>query len=117
MTSESKSKERKINEIHKFVVLNHILSSNIANIALDISTKGIHKTSPENLKLIKKSIAVLNDCNKKLGGTVVTLDIPKMPSIDSENDQQASGDDLLLQEQLGFINKISNDIARVTDNI
>ena len=117
MTSEPKSKQRKIKEIHKFVVLNHILSSNIANIALDISTKGIHKTSPENLKLIKKSIAVLNDCNKKLGGTVVTLDIPKMPSIDSENDQKASADDLLLQEQFGFINKISNDIARVTDNI
>jgi uncharacterized membrane protein (TIGR01666 family) len=117
MTSEPKSKQRKIKEIHKFVVLNHILSSNIANIALDISTKGIHKTSPENVKLIKKSIAVLNDCNKKLGGTVVSLDIPKMPSLDSENDQKASADDLLLQEQFGFINKISNDIARVTDNI
>jgi uncharacterized membrane protein (TIGR01666 family) len=117
MTSEPKSKQRKIKEIHKFVVLNHILSSNIANIALDISTKGIHKTSPENLKLIKKSIAVLNDCNNKLGGTVVKLDIPKTPSTDSENDQKASADDLLLQEQLGFINKISNDIARVTENI
>jgi uncharacterized membrane protein (TIGR01666 family) len=117
MTSEPKSKQRKIKEIHKFVVLNHILSSNIATIALDISTKGIHKTSSENLKLIKKSIAVLNDCNKKLGGTVVKLDILKTPSIDSENDQKASADDLLLQEQLGFIYKISNDIARVTDNI
>lgn len=115
MTSEPKSKQRKIKEIHKFVVLNHILSSNIATIALDISIKGIHKTSPENLKLIKKSIAVLNDCNNKLDGTVVKLDIPKTP--DFEIDQKTSADDLLLQEQLGFINKISNDIARVTDNI
>ena len=117
MTSEPKSKQKNIKEVHKFVVLNHILSSYVATIALSVSAKGIHKTSPENLRLIKKSIAILNDSNKKLDGKVTKLDIPKTQYLVSNNNQKASDDDLLLQEQLGFINKICNDIARVTDNI
>jgi uncharacterized membrane protein (TIGR01666 family) len=117
MTSEPKSKQKNIKEVHKFVVLNHILSSYIATIALSVSTKRIHKTTGENIKLIKKSIAVLNDSIKKLDGTTVNLNIPKISTVESDNQQKASDDDLLLQEQLGFINKISNDIARVTDNI
>jgi len=116
MTSEPKSKQRKIKDVHKFVVLNHILSSYIATIASSVVTRTIHKSAGENLKLIRKSIAVLNDINKKLGGTLVEGSTSK--SLHTEVAQAAtSSDDLLLKEQLGFINKISYDIARVTDNI
>jgi uncharacterized membrane protein YccC len=117
MTSEPKSKQKKIKEVHKFVVLNHILSSYIATIASGIATRRIHKTSPENVKLIKKSMAVLNDSNKKLDGKIVNLNVIKTPKADPDNDQKLSADDMLLKEQLGFINRISNDIAGVTDNI
>jgi hypothetical protein len=117
MTSEPKSKQKKIKEVHKFVVLNHILSSYIATIASTISGKITNQNPPENLKLIKKSLAVLNDSSKKLGGKVFDFSTGKaIPS----NPATVSGphaDDVLLKEQLGFINKISNDIARVTDNI
>ena len=57
MTSEPKSKQRNIKDIHKFVVLNHILSSYTATIASEIAVKGMHKTTPDILKLVKKSIA------------------------------------------------------------
>ncbi len=117
MTSEPKSKQRKIKEVHKFVVLNHILSSYIATIASSISLKSLHKAPAENIKLLKRSIAVLNDCNKKLNGQVVEFSTGKALPAVSEETVPLSADDVLLKEQLGFINRISNDIARVTENI
>ena len=118
MTSEPKSKQRKIRKVHKFVVLNHILSSYIATIASGLSVKNLSQRSDENLKLLKRSIAVLNDLNKKLNGETIELKIPKtfLPG-DTNRQRQLSADDRLLNEQLGFINKISSDIARVTENI
>lgn len=117
MTSEPKSKQRKIKEVHKFVVLNHILSSYIATIASSVTAKTLHKAPAENLKLIKRSIAVLNDANKKLDGQVIELR-PLNALINTEGESKASSaDDLLLKEQLGFINKISTDIAKVTESI
>jgi uncharacterized membrane protein (TIGR01666 family) len=116
MTSEPKSKQRRIKEIHKFVVLNHILSSYIATIASSVTSKALHKAPAENLKLLKRSIAVLNDSNKKLDGDVVEIGSLKNTFAETEP-KAVSADDLLLKEQLGFINKISTDIARVTDSI
>ena len=115
MTSEPKSKQRNIKEIHKFVVLNHILSSYLANLASGISEKNLHKTQPDNVKLLRKSINILNDSSKKLGGKCADFVTEK--TIISEEKKLRTANELLLNEQLGFINKISYDIARVTDNI
>ncbi len=117
MTSEPKSKQRKIKEVHKFVVLNHILSSYISTIASGISLKSLHKSPTENLKRIKRSIAVLNDCNKKLNGQITDFNTGKIPLDATGQETALSADDQLLKEQLGVINKISNDIARVTEHI
>jgi uncharacterized membrane protein (TIGR01666 family) len=115
MTSEPKSKQVKIREIHKFVVLNHILSSYLANLASGISEKNLHKTQPENVKLLRKSINILNDSGKKLGGNCVEFISEK--TVLPEEKKEPTTNELLLKEQLGFINKISYDIAKVTDNI
>ncbi len=118
MTSEPKSKQRNIKDIHKFVVLNHILSSYIATIASEVTVKRIHKAQPDTLKLIKKSFALLNESNKKLGGQRIEFTSEKPEQIDTIPDaDNLSTADNLLKEQLGFINKISNDIAKVTDDI
>ena len=117
MTSEPKSKQRKIKEVHKFVVLNHILSSYIANIASGLIKKETQQLHPEALKLVKKSISVLNEINKKLHGESIEFNIGKsIINIDVEK-AEPSAEDILLKEQLGFINKISYDIAKITDNI
>jgi len=115
MTSEPKSKQHKIKEIHKFVVLSHILSSYLANLASGITEKNLHKTQPENLKLFKKSINILNDSSKKLGGK--TIEFLSEKTNPSEEKTELKPDEALLNEQLGFVNKISYDIAKVTDNI
>src|ERR1700761_3545207 len=117
MTSEPKSKQKKVKEVHKFVVLNHILSSYIATIASELSPKSLHQSPTENLKLLKRSIAVLNDNSKKLHGKTTEFSSGKNISPAAETDAPQSADALLLKEQFGFINKISNDITRVTDSI
>ncbi|MEO8885610.1 MAG: FUSC family membrane protein [Mucilaginibacter sp.] len=118
MTSEPKSKQRNIKDIHKFVVLNHILSSYIATVASDITVKGIHKAQPDTLRTIKKSFALLNESNKKLGGKKIELVNEKNGLIVPETYTAVpSTADNLLKDQLGFINKISNDIAKVTESV
>ncbi|MBK0381044.1 FUSC family protein [Mucilaginibacter segetis] len=122
MTSEPKSKQHNIKDIHKFVVLNHILSSYTANIASALIKAGPQQPNTDTRKLIKKSIAVLKEIENKFkgedAGSNDTTEYKKgensMPEIKNPN---ITADDMLLNEQLGFINKITLDIAKVTDDI
>jgi uncharacterized membrane protein (TIGR01666 family) len=115
MTSEPKKKQRKSKDVHKFVVLNHILSSYIATLASAVTGKDLHRSRAENLKLIKRSIIVLNEATKKLGGNSLEFTTDKIPAEVTE-EPALNADDNLLKEQLGFIHKISTDIAKITDS-
>jgi uncharacterized membrane protein (TIGR01666 family) len=115
MTSEPKSKQRNIKDVHKFVVLNHILSSYIATVAGEVTIKPNYKARPEALKLIRKSLALLNESIKKLGGTKVEF-YEEKTTLPLE-DNPGTVNDALLKEQLEFINKISIDITKVTDAV
>jgi uncharacterized membrane protein (TIGR01666 family) len=117
MTSEPKRRQKNVKDVHKFVVLNHILSSYIATVASTISGKKNYQNQAEDIKLIKKSIAVLNDSSEKLGGKVIDFKTGKLALAGSSVPLSTQHDDVLLKEQLGFINKISVDIAKVTESI
>jgi uncharacterized membrane protein YccC len=121
MTSEPKSKQRNVKDLHKFVVLNHILASYTANIASALIRSGQKTPHPDMLKLVKRSIAVLKETDKRLSGESITLP-PTHPKTDTVPRPEVqpvplTADDMLMKEQLGFINKITVDIAKVTDNI
>lgn len=117
MTSEPKRKQKKSKEVHKFVVLNHILSSFLATVALPAaSNRMTSKPHPDHMKLIKRSVAVLNETDKKLGGKTVEFTADIDYNATSETPAKLTADEKLLKEQLGFINKIVNDIAKVTNN-
>ncbi|WP_345952368.1 FUSC family membrane protein [Mucilaginibacter sp. PAMB04168] len=113
MTSEPKNKQHKSKDVHKFVVLNHILSSYIATIASGVTGRELHKTSGENLKMVKRSINILNDSAKKLGG--VGVDFVGDKKLDGSEQRELTADEILLKDQLGFIHKISADIAKTAD--
>ncbi|MFD0748810.1 FUSC family membrane protein [Mucilaginibacter calamicampi] len=115
MTSEPKSKQRNIKDVHKFVVLNHILSSYIATVAGEVTVKPDYKARPEALKLIRKSLALLNEAIKKLGGDKVEFYDDKTTLLAEE--KPGTVHDTLLKEQLEFINKISVDITKVTEAV
>lgn len=113
MTSEPKSKQKKVKDIHRFVVLNHILTSYLADVSTLVAEKTAHIASPENIRTIRKAIAVLNESDRKLGGK--SIEPAFGSSLSSQTKARIS--EALLDEQLGFVNKISYDIARVTDDI
>lgn len=118
MTSEPKSKQRHVKEVHKFVVLNHILSSYIATVASELMGRSLPNPQPEIIRSVKKSLAALNDSLKKLGGAKTDLLNENVNVVDtSRKAPEPFTDDMLLKEQLGFINKMSTDISRVTDNL
>jgi uncharacterized membrane protein (TIGR01666 family) len=119
MTSEPKSKQHNIKDIHKFVVLNHILASYTANIASALIKTGPQQPHADTLKLVKRSIAVLKETNKKLSGEVITPVVEPTETVKAVDVTPAplTAEDVLMKEQLGFINKITVDIAKVTENI
>nr|WP_294948163.1 FUSC family membrane protein [uncultured Mucilaginibacter sp.] len=119
MTSEPKSKQHNIKDIHKFVVLNHILASYTANIASALIKTGPQQPHADTLKLVKRSIAVLKETNKKLSGEMPTPVVEPTETVKAADVSPAplTAEDVLMKEQLGFINKITVDIAKVTENI
>jgi uncharacterized membrane protein (TIGR01666 family) len=118
MTSEPKKQQRHSKEVHKFVVLNHILTSYIANIASTMLASGQQKVQPENLKLVRRSVNMLYDSSKKIEPIQPELPIiitPKTAPLPEK--AELTLDAHLLKEQLEFIAKVSSDIAKVTDAI
>jgi uncharacterized membrane protein YccC len=115
MTSEPKKQQRHLKDIHKFVVLNHILTSYIGTIASSLLNKGVDLVHPENVKLIKRSINILNETLKKVQGEADEL--PKLGNAPVMVPSETTLDSHLLKEQLEFVTKVSIDIAKITDAI
>lgn len=121
MTSEPKSKQRNIKDLHKFVVLNHILASYSANIASALIRSGQKTPHTDMLKLVKRSIAVLKETDRKLDGENIIAQVaPPKTDVAPKHDVAPiplTQEDVLMKDQLGFINKIALDIAKVTENV
>ncbi|GAB3329118.1 FUSC family membrane protein [Larkinella ripae] len=120
MTSEPQSKQWHKNDIYEFVVLNHILSSNIATIAsARLTAERPVVYPPELLRPVRRSLTVLNESLKKLdpapGQSV--LDSTVAEPAPSEKPEPTVADDRSLKEQLDFIQKVSHDIGKLTDTI
>jgi uncharacterized membrane protein (TIGR01666 family) len=117
MTSEPKRRQKKVKDIHKFVVLNHILSSYIATVASSFTPGELVQGQAEDMKLVRRSVATLNDSSEKLGGKIFELKSRQAKEVSRPPATVEPKEGILLKEQLGFINKISADIARVTGNL
>lgn len=117
MVSEPKKKQVRINELQKFVVLNHILSSYIATLIFRISQNELQNVDKENLKLVRRSLFTLAESIDK----VVTDDPVEFQEgeiqLDRMSDEnqaiEKTYDDNLLSEQLEFINKLTTDIQKI----
>ena len=109
MMNEPKNKQHQIKEVHKFVVLNHILSSYLANLSASFQEKPC-TINLEQLKLIRKTRFYLEEAIQKF---------------DTENEQGMKLDihlsetkvDTQITEQLEMITKISADLSKITDKL
>ena len=120
MISEPKSKQKHAQDIHKFLVLNHMLSSAIAAIAANLPDKNSF-CLPAQFKIARHAQLILKETNKKLG--IVTESSTEAANTEIKNTisknmaDNNQADVLFLEDQLRFILKISLDIAKVTDRV
>jgi uncharacterized membrane protein (TIGR01666 family) len=113
MLSEPKSKQRSSQHIYEFVVLNHVLSSNIASLTASMVNKKPVISSKEILLPVKKSITILKQSLQQLNHTASVEEMmPSKTLIVRENQS-----DKQLAEQLNFIYKVSGDIGKITTEI
>ncbi|GGE97098.1 FUSC family membrane protein [Hymenobacter cavernae] len=118
MLSEPKSKQRNSEDVHQFVVLNHILSSNIATLTSTLMAKEPTEQPHEGIRAVRRSLSVLNASLKKLDPAMPEpslLDVAGPAEAPARRKDQLTADDRQLIEQLDFIQKVSSDIGRVTD--
>ncbi|MEP7252613.1 MAG: FUSC family membrane protein [Ginsengibacter sp.] len=114
MLSEPKSKQRHTREIYEFVVLNHVLSSNIAALTASLPTDNPITYPKEIFQPVKRSATILeqslhqldNTYEKKLSNKVTI----QQSEITATTDKNLAG-------QLDFIYKVTSDIGKVTNII
>jgi len=112
MLSEPKSKQRNSNEIYEFMVLNHVLSSNIASLSANIFNQQ-SQYSKEILVPLNKSINILNQSLHQLDSDASKEDIAQITTLHTNKYKS----DNVIPEQLNFIYKVSCDIGKITDKI
>ena len=115
MVSEPKHKQRNEKLIYEFVVLNHILSANVATIT-SARLVGEPKTYPPAfLRPVKRALFTLTECLRRLG-VAPEKSLPETPT-DSQAVPTPAPADLLLSEQLQFIQQVSSDIGKLVERV
>lgn len=110
MLSEPKSKQGETKQVQQFVVLNHVLFSNIATLATSLLTKEPQVHSTELQQLARKASAKLNDSLKRFGNEEALPILKELPLPESAT----LADDALMKEQLQFIYGVSKDVEKMT---
>jgi uncharacterized membrane protein YccC len=114
MLSEPKAKQKNAKLVHQFVVLNHILFSNVAAIGASLGTKEPRQYPEEVLQPVRRAIGVLNKTlNKTDDQSMATGSAPE-PGAGSPD---WTMDDRLLKEQFEFVHQVSTDISRITGEL
>ena len=114
MLTEPKSKQHRPAETHEFVVLNHILSSNIAALTgtLREAAPAVPPFPPESRRALTSAVAALG---KSLGRIAPAPPEPLPELGPAEPNVPVLTDDKSLLDQLIFLQQVSIDISRVTE--
>ncbi|HEY0669427.1 MAG TPA: FUSC family membrane protein [Sphingobacteriaceae bacterium] len=116
MLAEPKSKQKNSKSLHKFVVLNHSLSSYIATVISTLQAKENRLMSDEDLKLVRRSLFALAESIKKIGGDAPFKET-EITNQESKGDQVNNHDSKLLTEQLELIYKLTSDIQKLSEKL
>ncbi|HEX8427346.1 FUSC family membrane protein [Hymenobacter sp.] len=118
MMSEPRGKQHRPTEVHEFVVLNHILSSNVASITSAVLTQDGHTpfAGSNFLRPVRQAQQALHRSLRRLDATE-----PELPATSADaaptRPEAATAPDPQLTEQLDFIQKVSSDISKVTEEV
>jgi uncharacterized membrane protein (TIGR01666 family) len=118
MFSEPKHKQLSINEIHKFSVLNHLLSSYVATLALYAREhfeeipdfEGLKNIAQNTEILMKEAIKIIEKSDFVVKENINILKLKV--SSDSENESK-----IVISEQFMNLQKAAYDICRISERI
>jgi uncharacterized membrane protein (TIGR01666 family) len=114
MLNEPKNKQHKTNEVQKFVILNHILTSYLANLSISINN-GRMGINAEQMNSINQSIFYLKESVLLFNATYkIELNNIKLSSSDN---LIVTTDNQLQTDQLNQILKISSDVFKITEKL
>ena len=114
MLTEPKSKQHRPIETHEFVVLNHVLSANIAALTATLreAAPAVPPFPAEGRRALTSAVATLH---KSLARMAPATPEPAPELAPGEPAPPVAPDDKSLLEQLAFLQKVSTDIGKVTD--
>lgn len=113
MMSEPRGKQHRPTEVHEFVVLNHILSSNVAAITSAILAGEMRPGLPiASLKALRQAQQALHRSLRRLDPQE-----PEAVATEPATPTPPALPDAQLNEQLEFIQKVSSDISKVTEAV
>jgi uncharacterized membrane protein (TIGR01666 family) len=117
MLTEPKSKQHRPSETHEFVVLNHILSSNIAALTdtLREAAPAVPPFPPEGRRTLTSAMAALQKSLVRIAPATAAEPAPELGPAKPAVPAAAGAEDKSLLEQLAFLQKVSSDIGRVTE--
>ena len=115
MLTEPKHKQRNERLIYEFVVLNYVLSANVATIASARLTGGYAAQPTALLRPIKRAVRSLTESLNRLDPPSEKL-TPET-GIQKTTGTDATAPDPALLEQLRFIQKISGDIGKLMERM
>lgn len=110
MLSEPKSKQRNEREIYEFVVLNHVLSSNIAGLIASMPANEMQLYQKEDLQFVKRSIYTLENSLLHLDKNYLPM-AHKIKVTGLLEDEKQTGNQVF--EQLDFIYKLTAKINKL----
>ncbi|MBD2723331.1 FUSC family membrane protein [Hymenobacter armeniacus] len=113
MLTEPKSKQYRPTETHEFVVLNHILSSNIAALTATLreAAPAVPPFAAESRRALTSALAALQ---KSLARMAPATAAPA-PEVGLGTAEADAADDKTLLEQLSFLQKVSTDISKISE--
>jgi len=110
MLSEPKNKQKDRKLIYEFVVLNHVLSSNIASLTATMS----NKEEPSSKDVIKKVSRTISNLKNNLVLLEKSYTAQKEEPKNNALIPEKTSADPQLNDQLNFICKVSEDIGKIT---
>jgi uncharacterized membrane protein (TIGR01666 family) len=109
MLSEPKSKQRPPSQVHQFVVLNHILFSNVATLVTSLLQGEPRAFAPELVHLARRAGSRLAGSQQQPDSSTLAEEKREAP----EKAEGIKGDEALMKEQLYFIYTVSDDISKL----
>lgn len=117
MLAEPKNKQKHSKTLHKFVVLNHTLSSYIATLISSLQVNENQLKPVEDLKLMRRSLFALAETIKKFGDEETELNEIDLLKPVNTAQQPNNHDRRLLTEQLELISKLTADIQKLSQKL